>query len=127
LNSASSAGRRPEHAADLRRCFQRAHGSFELRAALIDLAVRARVGHGDRRPPSKHDRRLLVGALKLAVLLVGQEEVTPRLVIDQDRDVDRPAARPTAVVVELAVGRRRLAGFDQYAKPSGVPSEAPLV
>ena len=53
----------------------------ELVAALPDFAVQPRVRDRDRRPVGEHDDRLLVVVGELAVVLLGQVEVSPGLAV----------------------------------------------
>jgi hypothetical protein len=81
---------------DVARGLQAAKRLLEPRAALLDALVQARVLDRERCPLREDDRRVLVGLVELAVVLVGEVRVPPRLATDQDRDAEEARHRRVA-------------------------------
>jgi hypothetical protein len=107
LEHAVELGLAPHRARDRGRGLEAAHGALELGAAGVHGAVQARVLDRDRRPVGEDDDRLLVALVERPVRLLGQVQVAPCLVADQDRHAEEAAHRRMAG--REAVGARVLA------------------
>ena len=91
---------------DVARRLEAAHRLLELLAAVLAGLVQARVVDRHGRPVGEDHRRLLVALGELAVLLLGQVEVAPRLAADRAR-----ARRGSRASPDARWGSRSCAGW----------------